>query len=44
MPADEAGKINMIYDLLAEYREIFKYILKGKYIQEEQVILEMVLY
>ena len=31
----------MIYDLLAKYSEIFKYILKGKYIQEEQLILEM---
>ena len=31
MPTDEAGKINMIWNLLSEYCEIFKHILKGKY-------------
>ena len=31
MPTDEAGKINMIWNLLTEYCEIFKHILKGKY-------------
>ena len=31
MPTDEAGKINMIWNLLSEYCEIFKHILRGKY-------------
>jgi GTP-binding protein EngB required for normal cell division len=31
MPTDEAGKISMIWNLLSEYCEIFKHILKGKY-------------
>ena len=31
MPTDEAGKINMIWNLLSEYCETFKHILKGKY-------------
>ena len=31
MPTDEAGKISMIWNLLSEYCEIFKHILRGKY-------------
>ena len=31
MPTDEAGKINMIWNLLSEYCEVFKNILRGKY-------------
>ena len=31
MPTDEAGKINMIWNLLSEYCETFKHILRGKY-------------
>ena len=31
MPTDEAGKINMIWNLLSEYCEIFKHILRGKF-------------
>ena len=31
MPTDDAGKINMIWNLLSEYCEIFKHILRGKY-------------
>ena len=31
MPTDEAGKINMIWNLLYEFCEIFKHILRGKY-------------
>ena len=31
MPTDEAGKMNMVWNLLSEYCEIFKHILKGKY-------------
>ena len=31
MPTDEAGKISMIWNLLSEYCEIFKNLLKGKY-------------
>ena len=31
IPTDEAGKISMIWNLLSEYCEIFKHILRGKY-------------
>ncbi len=31
MPTDEAGKISMIWNLLSEFCEIFKHILRGKY-------------
>ena len=31
MPTDEAGKISMIWNLLSEYCEIFKHLLRGKY-------------
>ena len=31
MPTDEAGKVSMIWNLLSEYCEIFKHILRGKY-------------
>ena len=31
IPTDEAGKISMIWNLLSEYCEIFKHVLRGKY-------------
>ena len=31
IPTDEAGKISMIWNILSEYCEIFKHILRGKY-------------
>ena len=31
MPTDEGGKLNMIWNLLSEYCEVFKHVLRGKY-------------
>ena len=39
IPTDEAGKISMIWNLLSEYCEIFKHILRGKYDPKRPVYL-----